>query len=242
MWRRTQLKNQAMKKTISVIIPVRNEAENIEQVLKHLQPWRSQAEIIVVDSNSTDNTAVLAKPLCDQVLQSKPGRARQMNTGANVANSDSLLFLHADTCLPANAPSLINEHLKKKDWGRFDIQLSGKQRMFRIIETMINLRSRFSNIATGDQAIFLKRACFNQVGQYPDIPLMEDVALCKRLRKLSTAACISQRAITSSRRWEQHGIWKTIVTMWYLRFAYSVGIPAQKLANIYYPNSGKSPI
>jgi len=224
-----------MDKSISIIIPVRNEGAGLAPFLQALQPLRKQAEIIIVDGNSTDQTYTIATPLCDLILSSQPGRAQQMNTGAQQASTSTLLFLHADTYFPDHALKMIKTALQTHDWGRFNIQLSGAHFMFRIIETCINLRSRISNVATGDQAIFVKKAAFKNADGYPDIPLMEDVALSKKLRKQSSAACIKTTATTSSRRWEKNGIFTTILLMWQLRFAYFLGVSPSKLARIYYP-------
>ena len=223
-----------MQKNISIIVPVRNEATRIISFLKKLQSLRQHAEIIVVDGQSKDDTAKLAEAWCDKLVASPAGRAIQMNAGAKLAQSNTLLFLHADTYLPDNAHELVEQALRENEWGRFDIKLSGEMFMFRIIKTLINLRSRLSNIATGDQAIFLKKDLFNHIGMYDQQPLMEDIALCRKLRRHGDAACIKQKAVTSSRRWEEHGVWKTIVTMWSLRFAYFIGISPSKLYRFYY--------
>ncbi|MCW8825125.1 MAG: TIGR04283 family arsenosugar biosynthesis glycosyltransferase, partial [Gammaproteobacteria bacterium] len=192
-------------------------------------------ELILVDGGSSDTTISLSKPLVDQDLTSKSGRARQMNRGAAVAENEVLLFLHADTQLPADTVQQIDVVLKgyMKVWGRFDVTLSGENFMFRVIERMINLRSCLTGVATGDQAIFVRRAVFEQFGGYAQIPLMEDVALSKTLRSISRPCCIKSPVVTSSRRWEEHGIFKTIGLMWWLRFQYFIGIDPSKLANSY---------
>lgn len=228
---------------ISIIIPVLNEAHGITSALSRLQPLRNKGhEIIVCDGGSHDNTVALATPLADQLIQSKPGRAQQMNAGANKANSKVLLFLHADTRLPKEAMQLIHQGINnnKASWGHFKIKLSGKHPLLRVVETLMNWRSRLSGIATGDQCIFVHRDTFEKIGGYPNLPLMEDIALCKQLKKLTRPHCIQTPAITSSRRWERNGILHTIFLMWRLRTAYFLGIDPQRLAHVYYPNSSKS--
>ncbi len=219
---------------LSIIIPSYNEAENIEASLKPLQSYRQLGhQVIVADGGSTDETQNLATPLADQVFLAPKGRARQMNAGAEKAVGDALLFLHADTQLPEITLKLIEAALGKSSWGRFDIRLSGQQTMLRLVEFMINLRSRLSGIATGDQAIFVSRALFEKVGGYQNIPLMEDIALSKTLKQHDKPACLHTPLITSSRRWEEYGIFKTIFLMWRLRFAYWRGIAPEKLVNQY---------
>lgn len=220
---------------LSIIIPVLNEAETITRCLRPLQKLRRAGhEVIVVDGNSRDNTAALAGPLCDKVLSSPPGRAVQMNTGAGQAAGAYLLFLHADTFLPADIGPLIALARKnQRAWGRFDIHLSGRALGFRVIETCINLRSRLSGIATGDQALFIQRALFNEIGGYPELALMEDIAISKILKKISRPICLPAKVESSSRRWEQHGLIKTILTMWLLRALYFCGCDPARLARYY---------
>ena len=184
---------------------------------------------------SSDDTVAIAREFADRVLDSARGRARQMNAGAAVASGDVLLFLHADTRLPEQADVLITQALgnDKTSWGRFDVRLSGGQFMLRVVETLMNWRSRISSIATGDQAIFVRRAVFAQVGSYPDIPLMEDIALCKLLKRAARPVNLPAQVVTSSRRWEQRGILRTIVFMWRLRLAYALGASPQRLAQLY---------
>ncbi len=222
---------------ISVIIPTRNEAECITGTLLGLQSLRKQsAEIIVVDGGSKDETIVLAQPLADLVICEGQGRAQQMNAGARRATGDILLFLHADTKLPENALELITNGItgKPKGWGRFDVRLSGNHFLLRMVEFLMNWRSRLSSIATGDQGIFVRRDLFETIGGFPLIPLMEDIALSRALKRQGPPLCLRQQVITSSRRWEQHGILRTIMLMWRLRLAYAMGVDPHQLARIYH--------
>ncbi len=221
---------------ISIIIPVLNEAPTIAVCLDKLQPYRAQGhEIIVIDGGSCDGTAEAARPLADRVLVSPAGRARQMNHGAQAAQGDVLLFLHADTQLPDAACEAIFSALQTAArWGRFDVRLSGAAPGFRLIEFMMNRRSRMTRIATGDQAIFVTKDLFRAVGGFDDIPLMEDIALSRRLRKRAPAACLRQRVVTSSRRWEENGIFRTILLMWRLRLSYWLGADPARLARQYH--------
>lgn len=220
---------------LSIIIPTHNEAAGIEQFLQQLQPLRARGhEVILVDGGSDDATAALARPLSDKVLSSPTGRAQQMNTGARAAQGQLLWFLHADSRIPANAGSLILGAVRDGHaWGRFDVRLSGTQRLLRSVEYLMNLRSRVTGIATGDQGIFTTRELFHSVGGFADLPLMEDIELTTRLKRKQRPACLRQRLMTSSRRWEQYGIVRTIVLMWLLRLAWSLGIPAERLAEYY---------
>lgn len=221
---------------LSIIIPVYNEVEHIVSSLRQLQNYRLQGhEVIVVDGGSQDNTFDCAVGLVDKLLVSKPGRAMQMNIGAEQASGDVLVFLHADTKLPEKANSLIANALDQGyQWGRFNVQLSGKHFLFRIIEAMMNWRSCVTGIATGDQVIFVRRAVFGQAGTYPEIKLMEDIELSKRLKRFGKPVCIKQRVTTSSRKWEKNGIVKTVLLMWQLRLLYFFGVSADKLFSLYY--------
>ena len=195
---------------------------------------KQKAEVIVVDGGSTDGTFDAIKKLDCQYILSPAGRAKQMNVGAQIAKGDVLVFLHADTGLPKKATETITSCLKNHQWGRFDVSLTGNSFLFRIIETLMNLRSCITSIATGDQCIFIKRALFDKCGGFTDIPLMEDIAMSKRLKKFSRTACIKDRVITSSRRWESKGIIRTIILMWYLRLAYFFGVSPHRLHKHYY--------
>lgn len=231
---------------LSIIVPALNEAGGIVAALQALQALRGRgAEIVVVDGGSTDGTPGLARPFADQVLAAPCGRALQMNAGAALARGCVMLFLHADTRLPENADQLILTALDDahhgrglgKEWGRFDVIIEGRSPWLILVARMMNLRSRLTGIATGDQAIFVSRRAFSAVGGYAEQPLMEDIELSARLKKLGAPACLSERVITSGRRWEANGIWRTIVLMWQLRFDYWRGVPAAQLAHRYRPQS-----
>ena len=222
---------------ISVVVPVLDEAETLAQALLPLQPVRGRdVEVIVVDGGSRDGTRCVAHPLCDRILDAPRGRARQMNAGAAAASGRVLLFLHADTRLPSGWVPMVRDALgnRGREWGRFDVRLDGAHPMLRIVEHAMNLRSRLSGIATGDQAIFVTRNAFRQAGGFPDIVLMEDVALSRALRMRSRPACLRVAVITSSRRWERNGIARTIVLMWRLRIEYALGADPDKLARRYH--------
>jgi rSAM/selenodomain-associated transferase 2 len=221
--------------SLSIVMPVLNEAAGLPAVLQALQPLRQRGvEVIVVDGGSTDLTLELARAGACQVLSSARGRARQMNAGAAQARADVLLFLHADTHLPARADSLVAAALAGGAlWGRFDVSISGQAWLLRVVAMLMNLRSRLSGIATGDQAIFVRRATFEQVQGFPDQPLMEDIELSRRLRALAAPATLRARVITSGRRWERRGVVPTIVLMWRLRWRYWRGESAASLARDY---------
>jgi rSAM/selenodomain-associated transferase 2 len=196
---------------------------------------RAGCEIIIADGGSTDGSLVILQQVdfdC-KVVHAARGRARQMNAGAAHACTQALLFLHADTCLPDGAADLIADALEQSCWGRFDVRIAGRAPMLKVIAVMMNWRSRWSGIATGDQAMFVSRAAFDQVNGFPDQALMEDIELSTRLRALARPVCIRQRVLTSGRRWEQHGVWRTMALMWRLRFAYWRGVPAGELAKAY---------
>lgn len=216
---------------IAVIIPALNEAQFIQQTLFNLQAWRQKGhQVLLVDGGSTDETLTLAEPLVDELLVSEPGRALQMNMGAEHADADILLFLHADTLISENADQhIIASIAQGNDWGRFNVAFSSGRLVFRIIAFFINLRSCLSSIATGDQAIYVDKLLFDRVGRFPPLPLMEDVQLSINLKRKQRACCLQQTVITSSRRWEKNGIYKTILLMWSIRLGYFIGIPTEKL-------------
>jgi rSAM/selenodomain-associated transferase 2 len=221
---------------LSIIIPVLNEEAGIVATLQALSRLRARgAEVVVVDGGSRDRTAALAQPLCDRLMSAPRGRASQMNAGAGAARGDVLLFLHADTGLPADADRLVLDGLALagRAWGRFDVRIDGRHPLFPLIAATMNLRSRLTGIATGDQAIFVEKTAFAAVGGYPDIALMEDIVLSRRLKRLGRPLCLSARALTSGRRWETHGVVRTILTMWRLRLAFYLGAEPATLASSY---------
>lgn len=221
---------------LSIIVPMLNETVQLPELFAHLLPYqRAGCEIIFADGGSADESANLAKVAGFTVLSTARGRARQMNAGAAQARGDVLLFLHADTRLPDNAVRYIANVLSQKDkcWGRFDVCITGQAFMLRVVSRLMNWRSRFTGIATGDQAIFMRRAVFNQLQGFPDQPLMEDIELSKRLRACSRPACIAHCVTTSGRRWETRGVWRTIMLMWRLRWEYWRGTDATELAKLY---------
>ena len=216
------------------ILPALDEAAGLMATLSPLQPLRRQGhEVILVDGGSQDGTPDLAAPWVDRVLTAPRGRARQMNAGAAATQGEALVFLHADTRLPADTVPLIQAALRARLWGRFDVHIAGRPRVLKLVARLMNLRSRLTGIATGDQALFVRREAFTTVGGFPDQPLMEDVELSKRLKRLGPPACLRQRVLTSGRRWESQGPWRTIRLMWRLRFDYWRGVPAEVLAARY---------
>ena len=213
---------------LSVVVPVLNEAAGIRAALEALAPLRACGhEVIVVDGGSSDRTVGLAAGLCDRVLKAPRGRAAQMNAGARVATGEVLVFLHADTRLPPRADQLIPAASR---WGRFDVEIEGRHPLLKVVACAMNLRSRLTGIATGDQAIFVRRDAFPG---YPEIALMEDIALCRVLKKMRRPACLRERVVTSGRRWESRGVLRTIVLMWRLRLLYFLGVSPEVLARRY---------
>jgi rSAM/selenodomain-associated transferase 2/rSAM/selenodomain-associated transferase 1 len=231
---------------LSVIVPALDEACGIVATLAPLQPLRAAGhEVIVVDGGSADATMALAAPLADRAFVAPRGRAAQMNAGAATATGDILLFLHADSRLPATGVPAILDDLRRsgRRWGRFDVTIAGRPRVLRLVAGMMNLRSRLTGIATGDQGIFVERALFDAVGGYPDQPLMEDIELSKRLKRAAgRPLCLHQRIVTSARRWEKQGPWRTIVAMWRWRFAYWLGAHPDRLAAEYDPALRAPPV
>jgi rSAM/selenodomain-associated transferase 2 len=219
---------------VSVVIPVLNEADGITQMLMQLRQagvWQS----IVVDGGSSDDTASLARLYADEIMTSPRGRARQMNAGAHVADGEVLLFLHADTDLPRGFLRLISDALSdlKVVGGRFDVRLDAEGWSFRMIETLMNVRSRMTKISTGDQAIFVRRAVFQKMGGYPELELMEDIEFSRRLKWEGRIACLRERVTTSARRWQRDGVARTIVKMWTLRLCHFFGVSTARLRTYY---------
>lgn len=221
-------------KSISIIIPTLNEGVGISAFLSQLQALRNDCELILADGGSTDNTRAQARGLVDHIVASDKGRAVQMNAGAALANAPILLFLHADTFLPTNAIEAIREGFEKGHrWGRFDIQLNDASKIFSIVAWMMNKRSRWSGIATGDQAIFIEKALFEQLNGFAEISLMEDIELSSRLKKYGKPYCIDSKISSSARRWNSFGILKTIGLMWWIRLQYFLGMKPNYLAELY---------
>lgn len=223
--------------SVSIVIPVKNEQAIIRDALLALQAYRQQGhELILVDGGSTDETKSLAVNLYDRLLECRPGRARQMNAGAQQARGEILLFLHADSRLPENAINIIIKRFDRENskvWGRFDVRLSGSHPLFSLIAFFMNLRSCLTGIATGDQAMFVQRSAFIKLAGFPDMPLMEDIQLSRNLLALSRPICVREKVTSSSRRWEKKGIVRTILLMWYLRLAYFLGKSPDELSRIY---------
>lgn len=220
---------------LSIIIPVLNEAETLAARLAALQAIRARGvEVIVVDGGSADDSAGRATPLVDRLITAPRGRGRQMNAGAEQATGEVLLFLHADTVLPDLATERIEAAVTGGAlWGRFDVRIDGASVMLPIVAALMNGRSRLTGIATGDQAIFATREAFEHVGGFPDIPLMEDIAFSSAMRRIARPVCLAEKVTTSGRRWEKHGVWRTILTMWWLRLRFWLGASPQTLAREY---------
>lgn len=224
---------------LSIVVPVLDEAAGIDAFLDALAPLRDGGgiELIVVDGGSADGTPqrCMAHALPpEHVLAGPRGRARQMNHGAAAAHGGALLFLHADTRLPADAAARVKDALARRAWGRFDVRIDGRSAWLPVVATLMNGRSRLTGIATGDQAIFVRREAFDAAGGFPDQPLMEDVELSRRLRQGAGApACLRARVVTSGRRWDERGAWRTIRLMWWLRWRYWRGEAPERLARAY---------
>lgn len=219
---------------ISVVLPVLNEEQSIRATLQsliRLTPY----EIIVVDGGSRDRTLEICKEFAVDVMHAERGRARQMNVGARRASGEVLLFLHADTRLPQSALNDIAAALSDSRYlgGRFDVELEGAHWMLKIVGTLINYRSRVTQVGTGDQALFVRREVFERMGGFPDIPLMEDIAFCRALKRIGGVACLRSRVITSARRWERDGVWRTIFKMWSLKVCYLAGVSPMRLKRFY---------
>jgi len=221
---------------ISIIVPVLDEAAGIAPALAALAPLRRRGhEVIVVDGGSVDGTQARARAGADRVVSAPRGRASQMNAGAALARGEVLLFLHADTRIPQDADARVLEGLagSTRQWGRFDVRIEGESGLFPLIAFCMNLRSRATGIATGDQAMFVRREAFERAGGFPRLELMEDIALSRSLKRWSPPLCLADRAVTLGRRWERHGILRTVLLMWRLRLAFSLGVSPANLARLY---------
>ncbi len=218
---------------VSVVVPMLDEAAVLPAMLAHVGGIGAD-EVVFVDGGSRDGSVELARRAGIEVIGASRGRARQMNAGAGATHGDILLFLHVDTFLPAGALDAVRDAIERGAcWGRFDVRIDGKPWMLRVIGALMNRRSRLSGIATGDQAIFVRRDTFASIGGFPDQPLMEDIEISKRLRRIAAPACLRAQVRTSGRRWESRGVWRTIFLMWRLRFAYWRGTPADVIARAY---------
>ena len=221
---------------LSIIVPTLDEAEHIAQSLQSLSMARSRgAEVIVVDGGSSDATVEAAAPGADRVLRAPRGRASQLTAGARAASGDVLFFLHADSTAPEDVDLIVGDALAKggASWGRFDVRIESRRRVLGVVATLMNLRSRLSGIATGDQGIFVSRPLFERVGGFPLLPLMEDIALSRKLKRISRPLCLRHKIVTSGRRWERRGVARTIWLMWRLRLAYYLGADPADLAPHY---------
>lgn len=221
-----------MRPALCIVVPVLDEAQTLALRLQALQVFRQRgARVVVVDGGSQDDTLAIAKDHADLALLAPRGRAAQMNAGAATCPADVLLFLHADTALPDNADVLVRRAtLGPFFWGRFDVHIDSPRPLLRLVSWMMNLRSRWTGIATGDQALFVRHDLFRQIGGFPELPLMEDIAISRALKQHGRPACLKERVTTSARRWERHGVWRTIFLMWRLRAAYFFGADPRQLA------------
>jgi rSAM/selenodomain-associated transferase 2 len=228
----------SVRPSVAIVLPVRNEAAILEAALSDLFARHDPLEVIVVDGGSRDATRAIAASFSTRhpvrVLEAPAGRAAQMNAGAAAATADILLFLHADTRLPPNALERVRDAIGGGHvWGRFDVRLDGARFAYRVIEWFMNRRSALTGIATGDQAIFVRRDVFESFGGYAPIALMEDIELSCRLKRRGRPARIADAATTSARRWERHGVARTVLRMWGLRLFYRVGVSPARLARWY---------
>lgn len=216
---------------VSVVVPMLDEASGIGATLAALAPLRhGGGEVIVVDGGSTDVSVEIARPLADRVISSPRGRATQMNAGAAIARGRLLCFVHADTLMSARAVEMLRD---VDGWGRFEVRLSGRGVLLGVIGWMMSRRSCLTGIATGDQCLFVARELFDTVGGFPEQPLMEDIEISKRLRRIVWPRCLLAPVVTDSRRWRRRGVVRTILLMWWLRWAYAVGVSPTRLAEWY---------
>lgn len=224
---------------LSIVITALNEANNLRRLLSRLRTICPAAEVIVVDGGSEDETSAVVRQFpWVTYLSGRRGRASQMNAGAAVTNGEVLLFLHADTLLPAGADAAIVEVLNDPGVvaGRFDVSFDNSRPIFKVIAFFINLRYRLTKICTGDQALFVRRKTFEELGGYPDIPLMEDVEFAKRLKRRGRIGRLRSKVTASARKWEREGVFRTILLMWALRFLFFIGVGPDRLHRWYYPS------
>lgn len=228
-----------MTLSLSIVIPVYNEAEEVALGLAALQPLRALgAEVIVVDGGSQDETVGIATPLADQLIVSERGRARQMNAGAALASRHWLLFLHIDTRLPSNMSEVVMAwDFSHASWGFFSVRIMADGMAYRVIEWLMNRRSYYTGIGTGDQCQFVAREVFKTIGGFADIPLMEDIEISKRLKRVARPLFVITKVETSARKWRREGLTRTVLLMWRLRIGYFLGVSPQRLAAKYYSRS-----
>jgi rSAM/selenodomain-associated transferase 2 len=224
--------NGSVDRRVSVIVPTRNEAATIADTLARLRE-PEVLEVLVVDGESEDATVDLARPLADRVIGASPGRARQMNTGAEIARGEVLLFLHADTKPPRGFAAAIVEACGDAIGGRFDVELDAPGLAYRVIAAAINVRSRWSGLFTGDQGLFIRRDVFESLGGYPDQPLLEDLALARAMKRRGPTAALRLRVRTSARRWQRHGVARTVLLMWWIRLLDALGVAPERIARLY---------
>ena len=224
---------------LSIIVPLLNERALLPAVLPtilRLQQSHGAVEWLFVDGGSGDGSVEYLQAQGLRVIASDAGRARQMNAGAAQASGAWLLFLHIDTLLSTEALTALRRHCEERPpgWGRFDVRIHGRSSMLKVVASMMNWRSRITGIATGDMGIFVHREVFMAVSGFPEQPLMEDIEISRRLKRTSRPYCLSQPVITSGRRWDEKGVWATILLMWRLRIAYFMGRSADDIARRYY--------
>jgi rSAM/selenodomain-associated transferase 2 len=227
-----QVHAKLTKPALCIVVPVLDEAATLAASLQALAGLRRRgARVVVVDGGSQDDTLAIAREHADLALLAPRGRASQMNAGAAACPADVLLFLHADTVLPDDADALVRQATRGPfAWGRFDVHIDSPRPLLRVVSALMNLRSRRTGIATGDQAIFIRHELFRRIGGFPELPLMEDIAISRVLKQHGPPACLKERVTTSARRWERHGVWRTIFLMWRLRAAYFFGADPRELA------------
>jgi rSAM/selenodomain-associated transferase 2 len=220
---------------LSVVVPMLNEGFAIGATLAALRTGAPNAEVIVVDGGSTDQSVDVARNLADRVVAAARGRARQMNAGAALGPGDILAFVHADTRVPSSFEKEILDALEESDivGGRFDVELDDPSFAYRLIGDLISLRSRITRTATGDQAIFVRRSVFEALGGFPDLDLCEDLDFSRRLKRAGRVACLHSRVTTSARRWRRDGLARTVLRMWAIRAFYLLGVPPSRLKRIY---------